>query len=59
MALKPGETVSRDDLLAFLAGKVASWWVPDDVDLRAEIPHTGTGKISKLQLREQYGNHLL
>jgi fatty-acyl-CoA synthase len=56
---KSGETVSRDDLLAFLAGKVASWWVPDDVIFVPEIPHTGTGKISKLQLREQYGNYLL
>ncbi len=59
VVLKPGETVSPDDLLAFLAGKVASWWVPDDVIFVADIPHTGTGKISKLQLREQYRNHLL
>jgi fatty-acyl-CoA synthase len=59
VVLKPGETVSRDDLLAFLAGKVASWWVPDDVIFVHEIPHTGTGKISKLQLREQYRDHLL
>ena len=56
---KPGQDVSRDELLAFLAGKVASWWVPDDVIFVPEIPHTGTGKISKMQLREQYGNHLL
>ncbi len=59
VVLKPGEAVSSDDLLAFLAGKVASWWVPDDVIFVADIPHTGTGKISKLQLREQYRNHLL
>ncbi len=59
VVLKPGEAVSRDDLLAFLAGKVASWWVPDDVLFVAEIPHTGTGKISKLQLREQYREYLL
>ena len=59
VVLKPGETASSDDLLAFLAGKVASWWVPDDVIFVADIPHTGTGKISKLQLREQYRNHLL
>jgi len=58
VVLKPGESVSRDDLLAFFAGKVASWWVPDDVVFVPEIPHTGTGKISKLQLREQYRHHL-
>ena len=38
VVLKPGETVSRDDLLAFLAGKVASWWVPDDVIFVAGHP---------------------
>jgi fatty-acyl-CoA synthase len=59
VTLKPGETVSRDDLLAFLAAKVASWWVPDDVIFVADIPHTGTGKISKLELRAQYQDYLL
>jgi fatty-acyl-CoA synthase len=58
VVLKPGETVSRDGLLAYLAGKVASWWVPDDVVFVPEIPHTGTGKINKLPLREQYRGHL-
>ena len=58
VVLKPGESVGRDDLLAFFAGKVASWWVPDDVVFVPGIPHTGTGKISKLQLREQYRDHL-
>ncbi|MDH4023619.1 MAG: AMP-binding protein, partial [Gammaproteobacteria bacterium] len=55
---KPGKTVSRDDLLADLAAKVASWWVPDDVIFVTEIPHTGTGKISKLELREKYRDYL-
>ncbi len=55
---KPGETVSRDDLLAYLAGRVASWWVPDDVVFVASLPHTGTGKVSKRELREQFRHHL-
>ena len=58
IVLKPGEAVTRDDLLAFLAGKVASWWVPDDVIFVPEIPHTGTGKINKIPLREKYRDHL-
>jgi len=58
VVLKPGEMVSRDDLLAFLAGKVASWWVPDDVVVVPEIPHTGTGKINKIPLREKYRDYL-
>ncbi|MEQ1802030.1 MAG: long-chain-fatty-acid--CoA ligase [Gammaproteobacteria bacterium] len=58
VVLKPGEDVSRDDLLAYLAARVASWWVPDDVVFVPQIPHTGTGKINKLQLREQYRDYL-
>jgi fatty-acyl-CoA synthase len=58
VVLKPGESASRDDLLAFLAARVASWWVPDDVIFVPEIPHTGTGKINKIPLREQYRAHL-
>lgn len=56
--VKPGVAVTRDDLLAYLVSRVASWWVPDDVIFVNEIPHTATGKVSKLQLREQYGHHL-
>ncbi len=59
VVLKPGASVSRDDLLAFIAPKVASFWVPDDVLFVADIPHTGTGKINKLRLREQYASPLL
>ena len=35
-------------------GKVAKWWLPDDCVLVKEIPHTATGKISKLELRKQF-----
>jgi acyl-CoA synthetase (AMP-forming)/AMP-acid ligase II len=58
VVLKPGETVSGDELLAYLAARVASWWVPDDIVFVPQIPHTGTGKINKLQLREQYRDYL-
>ena len=34
-------------------GKIAKWWIPDDVVFVKEIPHTATGKVSKLTLREQ------
>ncbi len=49
---KSGQDVGRDELLAFYAGKVAKWWIPDDVIFVDELPHTATGKLSKLQLRE-------
>jgi len=56
---KPGETVGKEDLLAFLQGKVAKWWLPDDVVFVDEIPHTATGKISKLELRRQFKDYKL
>jgi len=50
---KPGAEVTREEVLAHLEGKIAKWWMPDDVVFAEEIPHTATGKISKLTLRER------
>jgi len=36
-----------------MKGKIATWWMPDDVFFRDTIPHTATGKISKKTLREE------
>ena len=54
-----GKAPTPDDLLAFLTDKVAKWWLPDDVVLVDEIPHTATGKISKMQLREKLKDYKL
>ncbi|KAJ8137827.1 hypothetical protein OY671_008960, partial [Metschnikowia pulcherrima] len=51
---KAGVDVGSDDSRAFSATKVAKWWVPDDIVFVDEIPHTGTGKISKKDLRDQF-----
>ena len=51
--------VTGDQLRAFLAGKVAKWWLPDEVVFVDELPHTATGKISKLKLRERFADHKL
>ncbi len=56
---KEGQAASKDELLGFLGGKVAKWWVPDDVVFVAEIPHTATGKIQKTALREQFKTYAL
>jgi fatty-acyl-CoA synthase len=56
---RQGEAVTRDAMLEFLAGKVAKWWLPDDVITVDALPHTATGKISKLTLREKFRDHLL
>jgi len=40
-----------------LEDKLAKWWMPDDVVFVDEIPHTATGKIQKLTLREQFSDY--
>jgi len=52
-----GAEPEKHKLLEWYNGKVADWWIPDDVVFVAELPHTATGKISKLTLREQYSNY--
>ena len=56
---RPGATLTREALLAFYAGKVAKWWVPDDVVFVEQLPHTATGKLLKVRLREMYRDHVL
>jgi fatty-acyl-CoA synthase len=50
---------SKDDILKFMQGKIAKWWMPDDVVFVDEIPHTATGKIQKITLREQFRDYRL
>jgi fatty-acyl-CoA synthase len=57
--LCPGHTVTREELLDYLAGEVAKWWLPNDVVFVDELPHTATGKLLKIALREQYRDHQL
>ena len=57
--LKPGQTATADQIRAFLADKVAKWWLPDDVVFVDELPHTATGKLSKLTLRQRFRDHAL
>ena len=56
---KPGAEVTREEILAFYDGKIPKWQLPDDVVFTDEIPHTATGKIYKLKLREQFKDHKL
>jgi len=56
---KKGSTVSGEDILASLKGKIANWWMPDAVAFVDEIPHTATGKIHKLTLRETFKDYVL
>jgi fatty-acyl-CoA synthase len=56
---RKGVEVTRDELIAFYQGKVAKWWIPDDVVFVDELPHTATGKLQKLKLREIFRDHVL
>jgi acyl-CoA synthetase (AMP-forming)/AMP-acid ligase II len=56
---KEGEQVSRDEMLEFYQGKVAKWWIPDDVVFVDELPHTATGKLLKTKLREDFKEYKL
>ncbi|HXP30496.1 MAG TPA: AMP-binding protein, partial [Stellaceae bacterium] len=51
--------VERAELLEFYEGKVAKWWIPDDVVFVEALPHTATGKLLKTQLRRDYGDYRL
>jgi 3-(methylthio)propionyl---CoA ligase len=56
---RPGAEVSGDEILKFFDGKIAKWWLPDDVQFIEAIPLGATGKILKTKLREQFKDYKL
>jgi 3-(methylthio)propionyl---CoA ligase len=56
---KAGTEVTREDLLKFFEGRVAKWWIPDDVVFVDQLPHTATGKLLKTKIREEFRGHKL
>jgi fatty-acyl-CoA synthase len=59
IVLKREQTATRDEILGFMRGKVANWWMPDDVAFVDEIPHTAAGKIQKTVLRQRFKDYVL
>jgi fatty-acyl-CoA synthase len=57
--LRDGETATREEFLAFLDGKIAKWWMPDDVVFVDEIPLGATGKIDKKLIRQRMDGYEL
>ena len=55
--LKPEQKANRDEILQYMDGKIAKWWMPDDVQFVDAIPHTATGKILKTALRDQFKDY--
>jgi fatty-acyl-CoA synthase len=54
VVLKDGSTASIEELKAFLATRVAKWWVPERWAIVEEIPKTSVGKFDKKVLRARY-----
>jgi fatty-acyl-CoA synthase len=59
VVVRPGEELSKDELVAFLSDRVAKWWLPDDVVFIDEVPKTSVGKFSKKTLRERFAGYKL
>ena len=57
--LKEGQDATRDEFLAFLDGKIAKWWTPDDVQFVDDIPLGATGKIDKKLIRQRMAGYVL
>ena len=57
VVLAEGQDVSKEDMLAYFDGKVATWWIPNDDVFVDELPHTATGKIKKIELRKQFADY--
>ena len=57
--LKEGETATKEEFLAFLEGKIAKWWTPDDVVFVDDIPLGATGKIDKKLIRDRLKGYVL
>jgi fatty-acyl-CoA synthase len=57
--LKPDVSCTRDEILQYMDGKIAKWWMPDDIVFVDAIPHTATGKILKTALRDQFKSYTL
>jgi fatty-acyl-CoA synthase len=59
VVVKKDQKVGKQELIDFMTGKIAKWWIPDDVAFVDEIPHTATGKIQKTALRERFRDYVL
>ena len=53
MTLKPGATVTEDELIAFLRENLAAYKVPKQTRILEVLPLSGMGKILKRDLKEQ------
>ncbi|WP_332307977.1 AMP-binding enzyme [Elstera litoralis] len=54
---KADSTTTKEQVLAGYEGRIAKWWLPDDVVFVEGLPHTATGKLLKTKLREEFSSY--
>ena len=59
VVVEAGQTLTKDEVLEFLAPRIAKWQLPDDVVFIDEVPKTSVGKFSKKTLRDRYADYVL
>jgi fatty-acyl-CoA synthase len=59
VVVAPDAELTAEELIEFLDGRVAKWWLPDDVVFIDEVPKTSVGKFSKKDLRDRFADHVL
>ncbi len=59
IVVKKDRELTKDAVLAYMQGRIARWWMPDDVVFVEQLPHTATGKIQKMTLRDQFREYRL
>ncbi|MEZ5501543.1 MAG: long-chain-fatty-acid--CoA ligase [Halioglobus sp.] len=52
-----GQDLTTAEMLAWFDGKIAKWWTPEAVEFIDELPHTATGKVQKVALREMFKDY--
>ena len=57
--MKPGESMTAEEMIEFLRPRVVKWWLPDDVVFIDEVPKTSVGKFSKKTLRDRFADYRL
>jgi fatty-acyl-CoA synthase len=59
VVVRPGRSLTPDELIEFLTPRVAKWWLPDAVEFIDEVPKTSVGKFSKKTLRDKFAGYSL
>ncbi|GAA2896744.1 long-chain fatty acid--CoA ligase [Pseudonocardia halophobica] len=59
VVVKPGQSLTGEELIEFLTPRVAKWWLPDAVEFIDEVPKTSVGKFSKKTLRDKFWGYTL